>query len=375
MNRKFYAKKYDDATQVKLEVFRRYLQEWLPVFAAKGEVVTIYDFFAGPGKDADGNPGSSLIIVEELKRFCEHYADALPRVSARVIFNDIEEEHIARLQENVREVACGKSCCRFEFSAKPFGASLDQHIADMLAPHSANLVFMDQFGIKEVTPEVVAKMAQCGKTDILFFISSSIINRFIETLEIGGKFDISSEGLRNREYTVIHRYLCEHFREKLGTLPYHLAPFSIRKGSNIYGIIFGSGHLLGLEKFLGVCWSLDTETGEANYNIDGDLSWGGRPALFKELNTIRKIDLFEKDLLDFIRAKKPDNIAMNEFCLQKGFSPAKSNEVLRRLQTSGSIAVWDIATVKPARKNAFYLGWNNVKTNIPRVRYTTETKK
>ena len=94
MNRKFYKKKYDDATQVKLDVFRRYLQEWLPVFASKGEEVTIYDFFAGPGKDAAGNPGSSLIIVEELKRFCEHDATMHPRFSARIIFNDIEEEHI-----------------------------------------------------------------------------------------------------------------------------------------------------------------------------------------------------------------------------------------------------------------------------------------
>jgi hypothetical protein len=242
----------------------------------------------------------------------------------------------------------------------------------MQAPGSANQVFMDQFGIKEVTPEVVSKMANCSKTDILFFISSSIVNRFIETQEIGSKFDISSEALRDKEYTVIHRYLCDHFREKLGDLQYYLAPFSIKKGGNIYGIIFGSGHILGLEKFLNVCWSLDKKTGEANYNIDGDLSWGGQKSLFKELNTIRKIDLFEKDLLCFISDKNPDNIALNEFCLLKGFSPSKSNEVLRGMQSSGSIKVWDIAKDKPARRNSFYLGWSNVKKESPLVRYSTE---
>lgn len=372
MNKKFYEKKFDHATQVKLDVFRLYLQQWLPVFASKGEEVSIYDFFAGPGEDATGNPGSSLIIVEELKRFCERYASSHPQVSARIVFNDIEEEHSETLKKNVYEVACGKSCCKFEFSAKPFSESLDQHFARMQAPGSANLVFMDQFGIKEVTPEVVGKMAKCSRTDILFFISSSIVNRFIEVPEIGSKFDIRSEALRDKEYTVIHRYLCDYFREKLGDLQYYLAPFSIKKGGNIYGIIFGSGHILGLEKFLTVCWSLDKETGEANYNIDGDLSWGGHQSLFKELNTISKVDLFEKDLLDFISTSNPDNIALNEFCLLKGFSPSKSNEVLRRMQSSGKIKVWDITKEKPARKNSFYLGWNNAKTGNPRVRYISE---
>lgn len=369
MNKKFYEKKFDDATQVKLDVFRRYLQKWLPVFLTKGIGVAIYDFFAGPGRDAAGNLGSSLIIVDELKGFCEHYAGTFTNVSARIVFNDIEEKHIEALRNNVKELACGKPCCTFEFSSKSFNESFDQHLLQMQASGSANLVFMDQFGIKEVTPEVVRKMAQCNRTDMLFFISSSIINRFIETREIGSKYDISSEALRDKEYTVIHRYLCEYFQEKLGGLSYYLAPFSIKKGGNIYGIIFGSGHLLGLEKFLDVCWALDKVTGEANYNIDGDLSWGGQKSLFDELNTIRKIDLFEKDLQDFISGKTPNNIELNEYCLLKGFSPSKANEVLRRMQDNGTINVWDLIKGKVARKYSFYLGWNNVKTEVPRVRY------
>lgn len=373
MNKKFYEKKFDDATQLKLDVFRLYLQKWLPVFITKGIEVVIYDFFAGPGMDAAGNPGSSMIIVEELKGFCEHYAGSNPNVSARIVLNDIEEKHIEELKKNVRKVSCGQPCCKFEYSVTPFSEAMEKHFPQMQSAGSAKLVFMDQFGIKEITPEVVRKLAQCSKTDILFFISSSIINRFIETPEIGSKYDISSEALKDKEYTVIHRYLCDYFREKLGGLSYYLAPFSIRKGGNIYGIIFGSGHILGLEKFLDVCWALDKVTGEANYNIDRDLSWGGQKSLFKELNTIRKIDLFERDLLTFITKNEPDNIALNEFCLLKGFSPTKSNEVLRKMQSDETITVWDVMKDKPARKNSFYLGWNNVKTEIPRARYTSET--
>jgi hypothetical protein len=50
--------KFDEATNVKLAIYRDYLKEWLPVFLAKEEpiwtTINIFDFFAGPGTDAIG---------------------------------------------------------------------------------------------------------------------------------------------------------------------------------------------------------------------------------------------------------------------------------------------------------------------------------
>lgn len=111
----------------------KYLRKWLPVFPGSRRDITIYDFFAGRGRDGAGNPGSPLIIVEEMKGFCEHYADSYPNITARMVFNDIEENHIEDLGNNVREIACDKTCCKFEFSAKSFSESLTQHFAKMQA--------------------------------------------------------------------------------------------------------------------------------------------------------------------------------------------------------------------------------------------------
>lgn len=82
MNRDFYSRQFDDATNVKLEIFRHYIREWLPVFMTRKrdgrnrtKYVCIYDFFAGPGQDSAGNPGSPLIIVDEIKNYCMTNAD------------------------------------------------------------------------------------------------------------------------------------------------------------------------------------------------------------------------------------------------------------------------------------------------------------
>ena len=53
-NRDIHKKAFDEGTQTKLELFRAYLREWLPVFISKGEIywpnVNILDFFAGSGR-------------------------------------------------------------------------------------------------------------------------------------------------------------------------------------------------------------------------------------------------------------------------------------------------------------------------------------
>lgn len=40
-----------------------------------------------------------------------------------------------------------------------------------------------------------------------------------------------------------HRSVVDHFRQWVPThSDYYVAPFSIKKGSNVYGLVFGSGH-------------------------------------------------------------------------------------------------------------------------------------
>lgn len=69
--RNHHSEPFDEATLVKLDLYRRYVRAWLPVFLnspkLKVDKIQIFDFFAGPGRDVNGKSGSPLIALEEIK--------------------------------------------------------------------------------------------------------------------------------------------------------------------------------------------------------------------------------------------------------------------------------------------------------------------
>lgn len=71
--RDLHQKSFDKATLDKLRLYRDYLREWLPMFMNNRSVDTIqvFDFFAGPGIDRNGNPGSPVIACDEIRRVLE----------------------------------------------------------------------------------------------------------------------------------------------------------------------------------------------------------------------------------------------------------------------------------------------------------------
>ncbi len=360
VKRDFHNQAFNEATLVKLALFQGYIRQWLPVFLTQQKTpnlcsqINIYDFFSGPGHDLNGSPGSPLIILNEVKDYCRHSTTKKAPLPVRMVFNDIDGKHVEELKRCIEKYRCDHDCCRFEFVNLPFSKALSQYLQDMRLRAHANLVIMDQFGVKEVTPEIVSTILDCGRTDILFFISSSYIRRFIETPEIQNKLALDPDDTKNVEYNAIHRYIFNYFRYNIKDNNAFVSPFSIKKGGNIYGVIFATAHPLGAEKFLQVCWSLDRTTGEANYNIDKDLVWGGARGLFEEFNTVTKVKLFEDSLVEFIKAHRPNNTQLYRYCLEHGFCSAKAGESLRKLQHEGRIRVVDLNTNQQTRKG-FYL--------------------
>ena len=314
MKTPFHNKPFDEGTRMKLEIFRHYLREWIPVFLTDSpstswcRQVNVFDLFCGPGQDSEGRPGSPLIIQEEIKLYCQKNKHVKKDIPVNVFFNDADAPHIDTLKERMDNNRCPDACCHFCYYSQDFGELVENLLPVVKTRTSANLFLLDQFGVKEVSPNLVSQLLQSGTTDVLFFISSSAIRRFAE--EPAFKDMFSRSGIKSVEYNVIHRYLTGWFQKEVKLKDAYFAPFSIKKGSNIYGLIFATTHELGIEKFLQVCWNLDPSTGEANYNIDDDLAWGNKPVLFSEMNVPTKKQVFEKELLESL-SDKPTCVSHN----------------------------------------------------------------
>jgi hypothetical protein len=116
---------------------------------------------------------------------------------------------------------------------------------------------------------------------------------------------------------------------------YYLGRFSLRKANgNIYGLIFGSGHVFGMEKFLRACWKLDPERGEANYDIDKDNLIPGQGNLFTdEVEKSKKLEEFESNLFEMVKNRiLTDDRSIYLHCITNGFLPKHANVVLEKLR-------------------------------------------
>ncbi|MEA2083505.1 MAG: hypothetical protein U9O82_04540 [Thermodesulfobacteriota bacterium] len=118
-------------------------------------------------------------------------------------------------------------------------------------------------------------------------------------------------------------------------------PFSLKKGSNIYGLIFGSKHPLGVEKFLDLVWVQNAINGEANFDINDDVE-KGQPTLFDLLPDFErpktKRELFEDYLEEFIHNHgQVTNREVYDFTLIHGHPKSHAGECIIRLKSEGKV--------------------------------------
>ena len=119
---------------------------------------------------------------------------------------------------------------------------------------------------------------------------------------------------------------------------YYLCPFSIKKGANIYGLIFGTGHLLGIDKFINQCWKIDPHTGDSNFDIDNDDIDEGQMKLFPEIDRPKKVQGFEKELKNAILRKTlKTNVDIYKYTLFNGFKAEHARKVVSQLVKDGQL--------------------------------------
>jgi len=336
--RDIHKKEFDTATKIKLHILREYIKEWLPVFIQKREEfwknITIYDFFAGEGKDLEGNQGSPMIIIDELES--HHTMITSKGLNIELVLNDNNRKKIQKLKECVGNK---NKPYKIIYKEEDFTELFNELYSDMIkTTRQPKFMFLDQYGIKFITPYIFKKITSLKRTDFLFFISSSFLQRFSEQKEFQNYLKISKEEFDKSKPYHCHRVIFNYFKSQIPTdKEYYLAPFSLRKEKgNVYGLIFGTNHLLGIEKFMKVAWSIDSNTGEANFNIDKDYIQTEQTSLlggFGFDTRPNKIQLFEKDLKKLVTNKKITTLLdIYKFTYEYGCLPIHANKVIRELK-------------------------------------------
>ncbi len=338
-------KPFDEGTITKLEIFERYLEAWLPVFihSPRYNNVNICDFFAGPGSDTLRCPGSPLRILRTIEKFQDDIVRQNLQIT--VVLNELLREKVEQLKsatmEEIDRLSEGvKNLLSVEYHSEEFRQLFNKRYADLEA--QPNLIFIDQNGVKEVNDAVFEKLIALKVTDFLFFISSSSFRRFAEEDSFRSSHpDFDVDRLRNARYENTHLVVLEYYKGKIPAgNDTRLYPFSIKKGANIYGLVFGSKHPLGVEKFLNIAWKENSLNGQANFDIDDDIE-KLEPTLFDDDPTFRrltKIQLFERELEKYIlNSREVTNREVYDFTLEQGHRPSHGHFAIMKLRRAGKI--------------------------------------
>lgn len=362
---------FDEASKLKLEIFGESFEEWLPVFIHDRYTshVAVFDFFAGSGTDIENNFGSPLILLDKARgenlRYCNNASKPI-----NFFFNEGQIQKSNELKKNadsfIANCKQGNNCKSCVYSYKILNHDFQELFSnpDLRSIFENNkiakFVLLDQYGFSQINEEVFKQLVLYPKTDFIFFISSSFVNRFKDHPYTKQYIDTSKIPFENIKPKEIHRAVAKYFKSLIPDgKEYYLHHFSIKKGTNYYGLIFGSNHTLGMEKFLKVCWKHDKLSGEANYNIDNN--WES-DTLFCNLGENVKKDMVSTEIKRLILSGEiSDNEKGLKYALVHGCEPKVFTAVVEELITCEAIEI---------------IGrFNKQSTNIHRIRERYKIKR
>jgi hypothetical protein len=195
-----------------------------------------------------------------------------------------------------------------------------------------SLVYLDQNGIKFLSEKYFLELERTNQTDFIYFVSASYFWRFGESKEFKVHLDIDMVAAKQDPYKFIHRNIIEQLRKKLPSVSkLKLYPFSLKKGSNIHGIIFGATHPRAVDKFLSITWKRNGTNGQANFDIDDDKK-KAQLSFFTE-KKLTKIEDFQHDVRDKILNREiKNNFELLDFVYNQGHIGSHAAECLKAMK-------------------------------------------
>lgn len=316
---------YDEKTQLKLTLFKDCFAEWIPVFFNNKFIESLYimDLFSGSGGDKNNNLGSPLLLLNVLSK---DYSYCKNSTKLKLWFNDISAEKIeslkCRVKETITKCECSLPCplySQMKFTSFDFLEIIkSKHFETILNNKKfGKFILIDQYGIKFFTAKIFKKLMNSQSTDFICFYSSSTILRFAKQGSIRKYLEIEKIDVKNTEPKKIHRAIAKYYQSLIPEdKEYYLHHFSYLKGSNYYGLLFGTSHSYGMEKYLKVCWDYDPLSGESTQNINND--FGPNSLFYKKDSTIKKDKVKQEIKKMILSGKLVNNIEGLKYTLKRG---------------------------------------------------------
>lgn len=342
--RDLHSKPFDETTITKLEVFQDYAEAWIPTFIMQPGIadIHVFDFFSGPGFDINGVAGSPIRLLEVINSQLGNFFKTGTKITLHL--NEFEpgknkQEKFELLKQNCDEYLSLNPKLKHFNTIKYYNEDAQTLFFKLLPiiKKYPSLVYLDQNGVKFIAKEFITELEKLSTVDFIYFVSSSYFWRFGGTEEFQKILEFDFEELKRKNHLEIHRAVINKLKESLPeNTKLKLFPFSLKKGPNIYGIIFGTKHYRAVDKFLDISWKRNETNGEADFDIDDDSK--KQQLDFFETKKLTKVERFKIELETLLL----DNTLKNNeevliYTYESGQFRKNADAVVRKLRREGKL--------------------------------------
>ncbi len=343
-SRNLHDKPFDDETITKLEIFEDYAKAWIPTFVMQGiQEIHIYDFFAGTGYDKLGVPGSPIRLLDKITQHLPIIFQAGSKI--KIHLNEFEPYVKAQKKFELLKLSCedylnSNKRLKHVLEISYYNEDFEQLFPKLLPSIKKYpaLVYLDQNGIKFTSEKYFLELEKTYQTDFLYFISSSYFWRFGKSNEFKMHLNIDMDEAKKDYYKFIHVNIISQLRSKLpSSTKLKLYPFSLKKGTNIYGIIFGATHPRAVDKFLTIAWDRNKDNGQANFDLY-DHAHIDQLDLFLGTRRRSRIESFQDTVRTKILSSEiRNNYELYAFTINEGYLGSHAAEVVKAMKKEGLI--------------------------------------
>lgn len=361
-------------SQLKLALYEDYLNIFLPVLllSKKFKRINVYDLCCGKGfYDKNQKDGSPVLALKSIIHNYEEYAVKKNfNCEINFIYNDENKEAYSSTKEHLEKITVPVGVKLHAFN-EDFTKLINEKIITALKAHNdsvRNLFFIDPYGYKSITEEILKGLLENKKSEIILFLPISHMHRF---KEVAIEDDYESPqyiALRNflyefvpendsffkdRDVSVLE--FCEKIKDGFSFFDTYFTAFQLieRNKQNYNALFFISHEHYGLQKFLEVKWNIDKVTGIKSKLDNLQLS------LFQE----KSAKIYKDRIIENLKIKRSmSNIEMYFFALKIGIIPRICNEILKELLNEKQIEVIKIENKETSKY--FYINPDEKKVYI-----------
>lgn len=266
-------------TEAKLGILRKYLDAWLPIMTKWNGRILYVDGFAGPGKYVGGKDGSPIIAI---KAVLEHKAEINSEIAMLFVEKDNDRAEFLNSTLSAMKISSN-------VSFKVACAKFDEHLTEILDAIDAQkatlapaFVFIDPFGFTGIPFNLIQRIMENSKCEVLITFMYEEINRFIgdkklwpnlvETFGTDKWKRVINEKDPSIRTNTLHRIYKEQLEHSAGIKFVRSFKMVNKANRTDYFLFFGTNSITGLKKMKEAMWKVDQagafQFSDATYNPD-----------------------------------------------------------------------------------------------------------